>query len=207
MYAGIQFGLKQFKALHTYTNPDASAAAESIKNPKAIGIVYGGQLGYMHAIGIRNFFFVEALGLSGASTKITDKLFIDGASANDGEFSARRNFLMGAAIGGGMRLNPVFSGYAKLGYEQSSYGLTYSNLTFGSEKTFAKTKKTGSIVPGAGISYNLTDSFIARLEYNYTLKKTLHIRDAAELIDGAKRGFIFAPSEHRISIQFNYIFI
>jgi opacity protein-like surface antigen len=206
IYLGVQVDGDLLKGDHLYDNADVTPVVQGASAVKAMGAVYGGQLGYFYSpIGARTFFFGEVLGLTGSATQQKD-LITTASSTKDGLFSVSRKMTMGAALGGGIFINPLVGFYAKLGYEQTAFNFSYTQLKYGTNAAESFSKKSSGINFGGGLIYKMTESIFINAEYTYSTGKKMRLRATDSAINGAKRGYSFTPTEHRLMLKLSYMF-
>ncbi len=206
IYLGVQAGGDMLTGDHVYDNPASNSSTnQGISTMRAIGGVYGGHLGYFYSpVGGRVFFFGEALGLTGSAKQQKDLAII--GSTKEGTFSVSRKMTLGAAGGGGIFVNPMVGFYVKLGYEQTKFDFSYTQLTYGTNTSESFSKKSTGVNFGGGLLYKMTNSIFINGEYTYATGKKMRVRSSDDAINGARRGYSFTPSEHRLMLKLSYMF-
>ena len=205
IYLGAQVGGDLLKGDHVYENANVSPVVQGVSPVKAMGAVYGAHLGYFYnPIGARTFFFGELLGLMGAAKQQKD-LSVTGGT-KEGLFSVSRKMTVGAAAGGGVFINPMVGFYGKIGYEQTAFDFSYTQLTYGTNTSESFSKKSAGVNFGGGLLYKATESVFLGAEYTYAMGKKIRIRSSDSAINGARRGYSFKPGEHRLMLKVSYMF-
>lgn len=205
IYLGVQAGGGMLKGDHIYDNPTNTSTNQGATAMRAIGGVYGGHLGYFYSpVGGRAFFFGEALGLTGSAKQQKDLAVTGGTK--EGIFSISRKMTLGAAGGGGIFVNPMVGFYVKLGYEQTKFDFSYTQLTYGTQASESFSKKSTGVNFGGGLLYKITNSVFVNGEYTYATGKKIRVRSSDGAINGARRGYSFTPGEHRLMLKLSYMF-
>lgn len=205
IYLGAQVGGDLLKGDHIYENANVSPVVQGVSSAKAMGAVYGVHLGYFYSpVGVRTFFFGEILGLMGSAKQQKDLLVTGGTK--EGLFSISRKMTLGAAAGAGMFINPMVGFYAKIGYEQTAFDFSYTQLTYGTNASEHFSKKSAGVNFGGGLLYKAAESVFLGAEYTYAMGKKIRIRSSDSAINGARRGYAFTPGEHRLMLKVSYMF-
>lgn len=203
-YVGGQFGSSLLKGEHEMMNAATTPPTVTTLKAKKIGFQYGAQLGYQFEPHLKNFFFVEALGMMGGGN--VQKSMLTKSGIEEGTLQFKRKMSFGAAVGLGMRFHPALGAYLRVGYEWSTYDILYKNIKYGTDSTEKYNTKSGEVTPGMGLLFSLSDSWFLKCDYIYGINKNMKIRKSGTSINGSNRQMTLKPSEHRLMIHINYHF-
>jgi opacity protein-like surface antigen len=201
-YVGGQLGLALMQGTHTYTNGGTTPGTQKAK---AFGYLGGLNAGYLRQPGDSNVILGGELYFLLAGPKASKDLQIPGGPI-EGKANLSHKYAMGGALILGTLMNPKVMVYGKLAYEFDKFDLKYTGLTFQAPNSQDFKKTTTGFVPGAGLLYKVNTSLLVGGEYGYAMMKKMQPRKDSVAINGVQRGFMFTPSEHRITAKVIYLF-
>lgn len=199
---GANFGMMLLQGRHFYTGtpqPDA----DRIKRLSTFGPMFGVHTGYLlelssskMVVGIEAYYFQ-----AGASPKIELGLF---QGTQEGEVTIQHNRSIGAAAVVGMMLNPKIMAYLNVGLEIAQFQLIYQfNSAAPAPLTLTKQTfkhKFNGLVPGLGVAYKISSSFLIGAELSVPFFKRFKARA------NPPRSFQYRPIEKRLMLKLTYVF-
>ncbi len=201
-YVGGHFGAAMLQGTHTYTNGGSKPGEQKAKG---IGYLAGINAGYLKQMGASNMVLGGEAYFSMVGAKSSLNLQIPDGPL-EGKANISHKSAMGGALIAGALLNPKVLMYAKMAYELDKFTFKYTGLTFQTPTSESYSKTTRAFVPGAGALYKMSESLLVGGEYGYAKIKKMQPRADAVALNGARRGYSFAPVEHRITAKVVYIF-
>lgn len=192
LYIGAQVGGSKASGNHEFRTP-GNQDKESLK---AIGGLGGIVAGYVQEIGTSRMVVGGEVYFNGHFSSDKIKLKTGGVIRGDG--TVKHTSSMGAAVMGGMLINPKLLGYARIGFESAKFSFNYTN------PADDVSKSTTAIVPGAGASWQYSERVCIGGEYQYASFKKITPRNIGD--KGIQRGFTVKPTEHRVLVKLTYNF-
>ena len=202
LYIGANAGVTLLKGDHKYTNASPKEGKVLFGD---MSYILGLQGGYMHYLADSKIVIGVELGFSILGLNVTKDLKVDGGPV-EGKVNIRNRYKFGLALFAGMAINPKVMMYAKLGYENNKFDLNYTHLTFQTPSYEKYSVSLRGLVPGAGLYYKLSPVLFVGAEYNYSLMKKTQPRSDTTALNGARRGYIFSPIQHRLVVKIVRVF-
>lgn len=200
IFVGAQGGLVYLSGTHNYNTlnlPDKNKTGE--KKIAKTGMIFGAHGGYMHGLGNGKMFVGGEVYFTLSKANHKMELSTPGGP-NEGKVNIRLKHSYGAALLGGMLMNPKIFVYGRLGYEHASVCLNYSSAS-SALTSLSYTKNVTAIVPGAGVSYRLSDRLMIGAEYQYASFSTLRPK-----FPSGNRKANADLIEHRLFVKVSYSF-
>lgn len=201
-YLGAHVGGAMLQGTHTYTNGGSKPGAQKTKG---ISYLAGINAGYLKQMGASNMVVGGEAYFSMAGPKASLNLQIPDGPL-EGKANISHKSAMGGALIAGALLNPKVLMYVKLAYELDKFTFKYTALTFQTPTSESYSKTTRAFVPGAGALYKVSESLLVGGEYGYAKIKKMQPRTDAVALNGAQRGYTYAPEEHRLTAKIVYVF-
>jgi hypothetical protein len=202
-YAGGSIGAAMLQGTHQYSNGTSAPAGK--QKVSGLGYLAGGNLGYIRQMGDSKLVLGgEAFATMAGPNAKKDLQIPDGSI--EGKVNISQKMFFGAAIIVGAVMNPKVMMYTKLAYEMDKFELKYTNLTYGTVPAEKFTKSVRGIVPSLGGLCKVSNSLLVGAEYSYALIGKLEPRKDSTVINGAKRGYSYTPTEHRVVAKVVYLF-
>ena len=202
LYAGAHLGAMILKGEHKYTNASPKEGKVVLGD---MSYIVGLQGGYMNYLMDSRIVIGAELGISMPGLNTSKDLKIEGG-ALEGKVNIRHRYKFGLALFGGMVLNPKVMIYVKIGLESNKFDLNYSRLTFQTPSFEKYSVSVRGLVPGIGVYYKIGPKLFIGGEYNYSIMKKLQPRSDTVPLNGAARGYVFSPIQHRVVARIMRVF-